>query len=546
MENKKSFYRATLLIAICAFASRILGLLRSTLLGSIYGATESQGLIDCYYASFKLPDIIYNLVAFGLFSVVLIPYFSRIIKKADRERLNNSCSGFLNFFFLLLTVFIVIGLLFSRTFVEKFLVRGWDDRSNIELTIKMTRIMLLQPLFMALSGIFGSYLNAIQRFKAYSYAMLSYNVGIICGIIFLSPIMGIEGVAWGTVLAGFIHLSIQASGAFINGYRFKAVLPPFDNEVKELVLIATPRIIAISGEQFVTFFIINFSSYIFTGSLAIYNYAENFSMVPYGMIAVSLSTTAFPLFSRYFIEKNFNDMFRSLMDKLQSVLFLIIPISILMVLCRFEIIDILLHYGNFTPRDVELTANSLAIYMLGIPFFSLTIIVVKFYYAQKKSILPMLVALTMVAVTTASGYYFSQKIDVYGLSLGRTSGYIVQALLLVGSIYYINRKEKLFSYKPTKELFNILKIFVISLAAGGVGYLVITNLNIAPFQLLSELELPASLAKVANILSLKSPSLLKCLATGTVVALFYLGASFILNIPEARALVNRAVRRGRK
>lgn len=524
MENKKKLYRATALIAICAFASRVLGLLRSVLLATIYGATESQGLVDCYYASFKLPDIIYNLIAFGLFSVVLIPYFSRIIKKNDWEKLNKACSGFLNFFFLLLTAFIIIGLLFSRTFVEKFLVRGWDNRENIELTIKMTRIMLIQPLFMALSGIFGSYLNAVERFRAYSFAMLSYNVGIIFGIIFLAPIIGIEGVAWGTVLAGFLHLSIQASGAFLNNFRFRPVLPPFDNEIKELVYIAVPRLIAISGEQFVTFFIINFSSYIFIGSLAIYNYAENFSMVPYGMIAVSLSTTAFPIFSRYYIEGKNDELLKSLLDKLQSVLFLITPVSLLMILCRFEIIELLLGYKNFTPRDVELTANSLAIYMSGIPFFAVTIITVKFYYAQKKSLLPMFVTLIMVAVTTGTGYLFSKMLDVSGLALGRTLGYITQAVLLVVFIYIINKRERLFNYFPGKELVNIVKIIVLNLFLGGIGFLIMKNLNIQ--------------------LNVKAAAIIRAGITGGVVSLLYLGACYWLEVPEAKGLVNKIIKKG--
>lgn len=471
-HSGKKFFKATLLISISALLSRLLGLLRQTLLAAKFGATSGQGYNDCYNAAFTLPDIIFNLIVFGAVSIVLIPYFSGLLKKDQIEKLHKSCSSFLNFFFIFISFFIVIGFFFAPLFVRRFLVAGWTNEQNILLTIKMTRIILLQTLFMTLSGIFGSYLNAIEKFTAYAFALLSYNIGIIFGIVVLTPFLGIEGAAWGAVIGSFTHFSIQTIGSLHNGFKFSFGLPKLTKEIKQLILVAIPRVIGISADQFVKFFIVQFASYIFTGAIFIFYNAENFSMVAYGMIAVSISTTSFPIFSKLYAAGEYNHLIDNLFQRIRSLLFLILPISILMIVFRNEIISILIGYKHFSNKDVLLTANALAYYLLGIPAFSMTILIVKFYYAQKKSVIPMIISLVSASVTVIVSYFLSKKFAVSGLSLGRSSGYILQMLLLLTMIFFYNSREKIFTIVPKKQLIEISKIIAINIIIIFIAFLI--------------------------------------------------------------------------
>ena len=469
-ENKKKFFLATLIVAVSNLLSRILGLLRSTILAAIYGATENNGIADCYNASFVLPDIIYNLTVFGIISIVLVPFFSGILSKQEdslnnNEELDKNCCAMLNFFFAAVTVISILAWFFAPVIVKNFLVKGFaDDSYKIETTIRLTRIMLLQPLFVTLAGILGAYMNARERYTSYSIAMLFYNVGIIAGILLLNKKLGIDAAAWGTVLGSFLWFAIQLIGAIYAGFRYNFNFPKFDKEFFDLIFLAVPRVIALGGEQFVKFFITGYASFLCAGALTIYSYAENFSMVPYGMIAVSLSTTAFPIFSKNFALGEYDKMLESLFDKLKILLFLTLPICSLMVILRFEMIDILLGYKSFTLQDTKLTCSTFLAYMLGIPFYSITIIVAKYFYAQKKTFMPMFISLLMCATTIFSSYLLIKilpgNMKISGLAFGRTAGYLIQMILLLVMIFCV--KNVRYTIFPKMQIFEIIRIIIMN------------------------------------------------------------------------------------
>ena len=470
-ENKKKFFLATLIVAISNLLSRILGLLRSTILAAIYGATENNGIADCYNASFVLPDIIYNLTVFGVISIVLVPFFSGILSNRDgltdnNDELDKNCCAMINFFFAAIAILCLLAWFFAPIIVKNFLVKGFaDDSYKIATTIRLTRIMLLQPLFVTLAGILGAYMNAKERYTSYSIAMLFYNVGIIVGILLLNKKIGIDAAAWGTVLGSFLWFIIQLFGAVLSGFRYKFTLPQFDKEFFSLIFLAVPRVIALGGEQFVKFFITGYASFLCAGALTIYSYAENFSMVPYGMIAVSLSTTAFPIFSKSFAVGEYDKMLESLFDKLKVLLFLILPICSLMIVLRLEMIDILLGYKSFTKQDTLLTGSTFFAYMLGIPFYSITIVVAKYFYAQKRTFMPMIISLLMCFTTIASSYLLirvlPENMKISGLAYGRTAGYLIQMILLLIMIF--SAKKVRYAVFPKTQILEIARVIVMNL-----------------------------------------------------------------------------------
>ena len=522
MTVNRRFFLSTFILVVSQFLSRVLGLLRTTLINAIFGATQSGGVTDAFSAAFKIPDIIFNIIAFGMISVVLVPYFSKFLSKKESDKLDIACSNFINIFLIMIGFFIIIGFIFAPFIVKNLLVKGWTDEANIALTVRMTRILLLQVFFMTLSGILASYLNAVERVLGYIfYAMapLFYNAGIIFGILFIAPHIGIEGAAWGVVIGGLLHLLINLTGAVIHGYKYRFVIPKFDNDIKELLVIGAPRIIAIGAEQFVKFFIVMIASYLIEGSMIIFDNAENFSMIAFGMIAVSISTTSFPIFSKLYIEKKYNELVKNLFNIIRSCLFFIIPITALMIVLRFEIVDLFLNYKKITALDVAYTANSLGFYMIGIPFFSISIIIAKYYYAHKESFIPMVISLIAVAFTVVSCYLFAKKYSLYGLSIGRSIGYITQTILLTIFLIFIYSKNKLkikFNWQP---VFDIFKIIIISLILSAAGFYLNTSLTFS-----------------ANI---KLDSILRLFILGGSLALFYLIASYLLKIPEIRSIILR-------
>jgi putative peptidoglycan lipid II flippase len=521
-EDHKKFFKATLVVGICTFLSNILGLLRSTLISAIYGATAGAGLADCYTAAFKLPNVIYTLVASGIISIVLIPYFLNVLNEKNWDELNRACSGFINVFLVFVSVCVLAAIIFAEPLVKHLLVVGWTNEANIKLTTDMSRIILLQVFFFTLSSVFGSYLNALEKFTAYAFAMLSYNVGIIVGILVFARFIGITGIAWGVVAGGFFHFAIQLGGSIKNGFRYSPVFPVLDRNLKTMTLNGLPRIVTLGVEQVARFVLVNISSFLMLGSILIFDNVENISLVPYGLIAMSISTTAFPIFIKYYNERDFNGLYDSLFSKIRMLLFFILPVCAFMFIFRKEIVDVLVGYHNYGKTDVAITANALGYYVLGIPFFSITLVTVKFYYAQVKSLIPMFIAIGSVALTLCLCYFFSKSMGVAGLSLGRSIGYFLQAVILGIVLFMFIRKLSLGSSLSMAPLTDILKIALLCGVLFAAGIIFETYISFSAI--------------------FKLNAIIKMAVCFTVFAALYFIVTYLLRIPEARLLIKRKIR----
>jgi len=242
-------------------------------------------------------------------------------------------------------------------------------------------------------------------------------------------------------------------------------------------------------------------------------------MIFYGIIAVSISTTAFPIFVKLYNECEFDKLLESLFEKLRGLLFFILPLTILMIIFKKEIVEILLGYNKFGQNDILITADALMYYLIGIPFLSITIIVVKFYYSQKKSLVPMIIALISIFITITLSYYMSKKLAVSGLSFGRSIGFIVQAILLLIFIKILNIKEKKFSQFPKKIIFDIVKIVLISTIILIIGLILHSNIQFSQ--------------------NVKLNSLLNIFVFGSILGGIYFLFSFLLKIPEIKFITKK-------
>ena len=101
----------------------------------------------------------------------------------------------------------LIALLLAPYFMR--LVTPGFSAPDRDLTVALTRIMLLSPILLGLSGIFSAVVQSFQRFLAYAMAPVLYNLGIIAGVFFFVPIWGLPGLAIGVVLGAFLHFALQ-------------------------------------------------------------------------------------------------------------------------------------------------------------------------------------------------------------------------------------------------------------------------------------------------------------------------------------------------
>src|SRR3989338_8752347 len=204
----ESVTTAAFIVGAAALASRLVGVLRDRVLASTFGAGD---VLDAYYAAFRVPDFLYNLVILGALSAAFIPVFTEYLEKRERREAWRLAERVLSVVGATMGVLCLV-LFFAAPAVIPLTVPGFDAE-KMALTVSLARIMFLSTFFLALSAVMGGVLQATRRFAAFSLAPVFYNVGIILGVLLFVPNMGPVGLAWGVVIGAILHLATQASVA---------------------------------------------------------------------------------------------------------------------------------------------------------------------------------------------------------------------------------------------------------------------------------------------------------------------------------------------
>ena len=296
-QDNRQIARAAGMVMIGFVLSSLAGLLRQVLIANQFG---TQGLIDTFYAATVLPDTLFALVAGGALASAFIPTFTGLLANQDREGAWTLASSVGNLVFVVLTVLSAVAWFFAPPIVERLIAPDFSPAQQI-LTAEMLRILLLSQIILGVSGLLMGILNSHQSFLLPALAPTFYWLGIIFGLLFFVPGMGIHGLAWGTVLGAGLHLGIQLPGLFRlpgRGYRFSLGL---DNPNVRLVgrLIA-PRLLGAAVVHLNFWVGSNLASGMVEGSLTAFKNAYMVMMMPQAIIAQSISIAALPTLSAQF------------------------------------------------------------------------------------------------------------------------------------------------------------------------------------------------------------------------------------------------------
>ncbi|MFH0792024.1 MAG: murein biosynthesis integral membrane protein MurJ [bacterium] len=394
---------AAFVVAVSFGVSALLGLIRDRLLASRFGADKN---LDVYFTAFRIPDFVYGLVVVGGLTAALLPVLSEYLQKEeygeDRQTVIWSNGGqlmvnnVLACFSLILLAF--CGLLFILTPLIIRLIAPGFSADQILTTIALTRFMFLSPLILGISNLVSGVLQYSNRFLSYSLAPLFYNFGIILGILFFVPTVGLIGLAWGVVFGASLHLLIQMPAFLSSGFRFKPILRFNHPGLLKIFKMMIPRIIGQASYHFNLIFITAIASTMVSGSIAIFNFSNNLQWFPVGMIGVSFAVAAFPDLSRFWANGRYDEFIEKITSSLKQILFLIIPISVGTLLLRAQIVRLILGTGRFGWTETRLTAASLGIFAFGIIAASAVPLITRAFFSLKDTRTPVIVAISSTAI----------------------------------------------------------------------------------------------------------------------------------------------------
>lgn len=456
-----SIASAAFILALATLASKVLGIYRNRILAGEFGAGNE---LDIYYAAFRIPDLIFNIVVLGALSAGFIPVFTRFISEKKENQAFYAANAVLNLLFLLVIPLCLISIIFAPSLIG-LIAPGFDDAKR-ETTVQLTRIMFLSPIFLLLSSVMGGVLQSFQRFFIYSLSPVMYNIGIIIGAIYFEKWWGLPGLAWGVALGSFLHFAIQLPMAIKLGFRYKFIIDPKDQGAGKIIKMMVPRTLTLIANQLNFLIITAIASTLAVGSLAIFNLANDLQSFPIGLFAISFAIASFPTFSSLAGQENKDEFIKSLIKTTRLILFFIIPISLLFIVLRAQIVRVALGTGEFDWHDTVLALNSLGIFSLSLFAQSVIPLFSRAFWALGNARIPFLTSLAAAASNLGLAIFFSERFGIEGLVGAFSISSIINAVLLY---YLINKKIGLIYHQQVCK--PVLKIIFVSAAAGLFSYI---------------------------------------------------------------------------
>ena len=456
-SQSKTITGAAIILSGATLASRIIGVIRDRVLAHYYGAGP---IMDAYYAAFKIPDLIYNLLIVGALTAGFIPTFTKLLSEKDNNeqawKLTNNLVSILGAALIGVCAF---GMIFTNT-LNRVIAPGFTGQNLIRVAM-FTRIMFLSPILLGISMIMGGVLQSLRRFVLYSIAPIFYNFGIIFGATALVRMLGENGLAWGVVLGAFVHCAIQIYGVWQTGWRFRFSFNTKDQDTATVIKLMIPRTLGLAITQMNVVVVTMMASFLATGSITVYNLANNLQAVPVGVFAIPFALAIFPFLSEAAAAKNLDSFVEHFVSVVRQILFLIIPSTILILLLRAQIVRVFYGTGQFDWDATIRTADALAFFALGLVAQALIPLLSRAFFALSNTKTPFVIGVISELISIIAALLLMKPLGAAGLALASSIGVTVNLILL-----WINLRSETKTLGEKEILPMLSKVLAASFAMG--------------------------------------------------------------------------------
>lgn len=436
-KEVRGLHQAAYVLGLFTFGSQLLALVRDRMLAHQFGAGIE---LDLYYAAFRIPDLLYVLFASTLSVYVLIPFVASRIKGSDSSEAQHLLSQIFSAFLVVYTLLALCMWVLAPILLPLMFPGMLTDMDSL---VSVMRILLLQPLLLGVSSLFGVVTQLGHRFVLYAISPLIYNVGIIAGIVFFYPLFGLNGLALGVVIGALGHMLVQVPLVRSSNLSFGITRSVSPRLIAEVLRVSIPRAITLAMHQIVLLVLVGIASLMTVGSVAVFQFAFNLQSVPLAVIGASYSIAAFPFLADLFAQQKMDAFRLHIVSALRHILFWSVPAIGLLIVLRAQVVRVVLGSGAFDWGDTRLTAAVMAILAISLFAQAINLLIVRAFYAGGDTRTPFFVTLfgSLFAVVSTFGLFHLHTLDhgfVFFLaSLMRIEGVIGAEIVLIGLGYSI-------------------------------------------------------------------------------------------------------------
>ena len=492
-SRQTSILSAASIIMATMMLSKVLGLVRDRLLAHVFPPDK----IDIFWAAFRLPDLIFQIIILGALSVAFIPVFTEHLEnkgKEDAFEMARSVLSVFLFIFILATILIYV---LAEPIISNFISPGFTPERQMQV-VGLTRIILFGQVILVLGSFFIGILQSLQRFIVPALAPVFYNLGIILGIVFLSKEFGIMGAAFGVVIGAFLHVIVQLPLVWSMGFRFKFPFKFFNPGVKEIIRLMSVRTFGLAAEQINETVGLALASLAAIGSVTYLTFAQHLQVVPIGLFGATLAQAALPVLSSERARGKIEEFKITVLTTLHQILFLALPAAAILIVLRVPVVRLVFGASQFDWEATVLTGSTLAFLSVGLSAQAISLLLVRGFYALKDTKTPVLVSLIVVVLNIILSVYFIVilKLDVWSIGLANSIAAILSAVLLFWTLHF-----KVGKFDLNKILILFLKMIMAAIIMGVALYVPIKLLDQVIFDTTKTINLLA-LTGISSVFAL--------------------------------------------
>lgn len=424
-----NFAQKTIVLMIVTMLGKALGFVKEQFLASSYGATAYS---DAYLVSLNIPLVIFSSIAVAL-ATSYIPVFSSIRSESGEREANRFTNNLINIVAIICIIFSILGMVFTEQLVKIFAM-GFEGET-LQLAITFTRIMMFGIAFIGINDILSPYLQVHDNFAVPGLLGIPYNIIVISSIL-LSLKYGINVLVIGTVVAIISKVVVQLPFAMKIGYRYKPILSFKDKDMKRFMYLVAPVFIGVGVNQINGLVDRTLASTLAEGSISSLNYANKLNEFIMAMFIASITTVLYPTLVK--IAHDRNQFIKWIVKSINSVILLIMPISVGAIILSKPIIRVLFERGAFTERDTNMTAIALVFYSIGLIGLGVREVLSRIFYSLHDTKTPMINGTIAMGCNIVLNIVLIKYMKFAGLAFATSLSSIICTVLL-----FINLRRKI-------------------------------------------------------------------------------------------------------
>lgn len=389
----RGLHQAAYVLAGLTLASQALALLRDRLFAHSFGAGD---VLDLYYAAFKVPDLVFALIASLVSAYVLIPRLARGRHEESKQLIAQTAT----FLFVSAGLLCLALAIFARPLLFALFPEAAAS-PHADGFVLLARLLLIQPILLGLSGIATSVTQVSRRFTLFALSPVLYNLGIIAGTVLLYPLYGLPGIGIGVIAGALAHLLIHIP-VLASAKLLSLPVIPSPSLLWGVMRDSVPRSLALAVGSATALLLTILAARTGEGSISVFALAGNLQAVPLSLIAASYATAAFPVLAENIEAKKYEAFKATLTAAARHIIFWSTILSVLVLVLRAHIVRIVLGTGAFDWDATRLTAAILALLVIGLVAQGIVLLASRAFYAAKRSWNPLLIQIAGLVISVAA------------------------------------------------------------------------------------------------------------------------------------------------